>query len=90
MAPSPEAQAKALYDAWATGDRTAAARVAQAEAVAALFARPWQAGDGWSFAECSGAAGSLICAWRRPAGQMVLFRVQNAAPAQVTEVRFQP
>jgi len=87
---SAEAQAKALYAAWAAGHRAAAARVAEAEAVTALFARPWQASDGWTFAECSGAAGSLICAWRRPAGQMVLLRVQNATPAVVAEVRFQP
>jgi hypothetical protein len=90
MAAPPETQAKALYDAWAAGDRTAAGRVAAAEAVTTLFARPWRAGDGWTFDACSGAAGSLICGWKQPGGQMVLFRVQNANPATVTEVRFQP
>jgi len=70
-------------------DRVAAGRVAEAEAVTTLFGRRWQASDGWSFAECSGAAGSFICTWARPGGQQVLFRVQNA-PAMVAEVRFQP
>lgn len=75
------------------GDRTAAATAAQPAAVTALFARPWQASDGWTFSECTGAAGSIICTWRRPAGQEVLFRVQNAtggAPVTVAEVRFSP
>ncbi len=86
---TPETAAKSLYEAWTKGDRTAAARVAQPAAVTALFARTWQAGDGWAFSECSGAAGSSICAWARLSGQQVLFRVQNS-PATVAEVRFQP
>ncbi|MGI8810132.1 MAG: hypothetical protein ACR2KK_20260 [Acidimicrobiales bacterium] len=87
---SPEASAKALYDAWTRADRTAAEKVAQPAAVTELFNRRWQAGDGWSFSECSGAAGSLICTWQRPAGQL-LMRVQNAASGlPVAEVRFQP
>lgn len=90
---SPEATARALFDAWTRGDRAAAQRVAQAEAVATLFARRWQAADGWSFSECSGAAGSLICTWQRPAGEQVLFRVPNVTgggSVGVAEVRFQP
>jgi hypothetical protein len=88
-ASSPEVAAKALYDAWTQGDRTAAARVAQPAAVTALFGRTWQAGDGWSFGECTGAAGSLICTWLRPGGQQLMMRIQTA-PASVAEVRFQP
>ena len=86
---SPESAAKSFYEAWTKGDRATAARVAQPAAVTALFARTWQAGDGWAFSECTGAAGSFICTWARPGGQQVLFRVQNA-PASVAEVRFQP
>lgn len=87
---SPEASAKALYDAWASGDRAAAERVAQPEAVNTLFTRRWQAGDGWAFAECSGAAGSTICTWQRTGSQLML-RVQNATSGQaVAEVRFAP
>ncbi len=92
-ASSPEGYAQALYAAWTRGDRAAAERVAQPEAVSSLFARQWQAGDGWSFAECSGAAGSVICTWQRPSGQQLLFRVQNRTgglPVTVSEVRFQP
>ena len=88
--PSAESQARTLFDAWSTGDRVAAGRLAEAEAVAALFARQWQATDGWTFAGCSGAAGSLICTWQRPAGQQLLFRVQNVSGGLVSEVRFQP
>lgn len=86
-----ESYAEALYVAWTKGDRAAAAKVAQPQAVTDLFARPWQAGEGWSFAECSGAAGSIICTWRRPSGQQVLFRVQTGGRSvTVSEVRFQP
>jgi hypothetical protein len=88
---SPEAFAKALYAAWTGADRAAAEKVAQPEAVNTLFARRWQAGDGWSFSECSGAAGSLICTWRRPSGEQLLMRVQNVTggvPVTVADVRF--
>ncbi len=86
---SPEASARALYAAWAASDRAAAAKVAQPAAVDVLFARRWQAADLWSFSECSGAAGSTICAWRRPSGEQLLIRVQNPTGG-VAEVRFQP
>ena len=91
VAASPESYAEALYAAWTTGDRAAAEKVAQPQAVTDLFARPWRATDGWSFAECSGAAGSVICTWRRPAGQQLLLRVQTGGRAvTVAEIRFQP
>jgi len=89
---SPESHAKALYDAWTRGDRAAAEKVAQPQAVDGLFARQWREGDGWSFVDCSGAAGSVICTWQRPGGQL-LFRVQNVTggvPVAVSDVRFQP
>lgn len=92
-APSPEAFAKALYEAWTKADRAAAAKVAEPAAVTAIFARTWQAADGWSFVDCTGAAGSVICTWQRPAGQQLLMRVQNSTgggPVTVAEVRFQP
>ena len=87
---SPEASAKALYDAWTRGDRAAAETVAQPEAVTTLFTRRWQAADGWAFAECSGAAGATICTWQRTGGQL-MFRVQNVTSGQaVAEGRFAP
>lgn len=93
VAASPEGRARAFYAAWMAGDRAAAASAGRPEAVSVLFARPWQAADGWAFSECAGAAGSVICAWRRPAGQEVLFRIETAAqgtPPTVAEVRFNP
>jgi len=93
QAASPEGFARTMYAAWMSGDRAAAGKVAQPQAVDALFALRWQADDGWSFAECSGAAGSVICTWQRPSGQQVLFRVQSLAgglPVTVSDVRFQP
>jgi hypothetical protein len=91
-ASSPEGHAKALFDAWTRGDRAAAEAVAAPEAVAALFARPWQPADGWTFVGCTGAAGSIICTWQRPSGQLML-RVQSmtgGVPVMVSDVRFQP
>jgi len=91
-ASSPEGHAKALFDAWTRGDRAAAEKVGAPQAVAALFARPWQPEDAWSFVGCTGAAGSTICTWQRPAGQL-MFRVQNVTggvPVMVSDVRFQP
>lgn len=92
-ASTPEGHARALYQAWTAGDRAAAEKVADAEAVNTLFARQWSTGDGWTFLECSGAAGSVICAWERPTGQQLLMRVRNATgglPVAVAEVRFEP
>lgn len=92
-AASPEGHARALFAAWAAADRAAAAQVAQPQAVTALFARQWQAADGWSFVACTGAAGSIICTWQRANGSQVLFRVQNITggqPVTVTDVRFDP
>jgi len=63
-ASTPEEQAKAFYEAWSKGDRAKAAALGEPAAVAAIFARPWSAADGWSFSECSGAAGSEICTWQ--------------------------
>ncbi|MDQ4071193.1 MAG: hypothetical protein M3203_17250, partial [Actinomycetota bacterium] len=76
-AATPESSAQALYTAWTRGDRAGAERVAEPEAVSALFSRQWQTSDGWSFTECAGAAGSIICTWERPAGQQLLMRVPN-------------
>lgn len=91
-ASSPEGHAKALYEAWARGDRAAAAAVAEPRAVDALFARQWRQGDGWSFVDCSGAAGSVICTWQGRTGKLLL-RVQSVTggvPVAVSDVRFQP
>lgn len=75
-ADSGSAAANAMYDAWTRNDRSAAAMEATPEAVAALFARSWNASDGWSFVLCEAAGGHLYCTWQRTGEQLVL-RVNN-------------
>jgi len=89
-ASTPEDQAKAFFEAWSKGDRAAAAALGEPAAVAAIFARPWSAGEGWSFSECSGAAGSEICRWQG-SSQEVQFLVRGSTgglPVTVVDVRF--
>lgn len=66
------AAADALYTAWANDDQRAAAKNAAPDALSALFARPWHASDGWSFATCGGAAGHFVCTWNRTGGSLTL------------------
>ena len=75
-ADSGSAAANVVYDAWSRNDRSAAAMEATPEAVAALFARSWNASDGWSFVLCEAATGHLYCTWQRTGEQLVL-RVNN-------------
>jgi len=88
--PTPEAQAKAFYDAWAKGDRAAAASLGQPVAVAAIFAHPWSAGDGWAFFECTGAAGSAICSWQGSPGRlsMLVRGATGGLAVSVIDVKF--
>lgn len=67
-----------VYDAWSRNDRWAAAMEAMPQAVAALFARSWDASDGWSFVRCEGAMGHLFCKWQRSGEQLVLRINDNA------------
>lgn len=89
-AATPEEQAKAFYEAWKKGDRTAAATLGQPAAVAAIFTRPWSASDGWTFSECSGAAGSAICTWDGSSGQlkMLVRGATGGLSVSVVDVRF--
>ncbi|MDQ6798520.1 MAG: hypothetical protein M3011_10985 [Actinomycetota bacterium] len=87
---TPEDQAKAFYEAWSKGDQARAATLGEPAAVAAIFARPWSAADGWSFSECSGAAGSEICRWQGGSQELKLL-VRGASgglPVTVVDVRF--
>lgn len=89
-ASTPEEQAKAFYEAWSKGDRVKAAALGEPAAVAAIFARPWSAADGWSFSECSGAAGSEICTWQGGPQELKLL-VRGASgglSVTVVDVRF--
>ena len=63
--------------------------MATPEAVTDTFALTYQP---WTFAECSGAAGSTICRYTSPAGEL-LVQVRNLTgglPMTVTGVRFTP
>jgi hypothetical protein len=81
-----------LFQAWANGDQSTAANYATGEALATLFARAYNAGDGWTFDTCEGAAGHFICTWKRPGGNLSLKGNNNTgAPFYfVQDVRFQP
>ncbi len=90
--------AQALYDAWKAGDQTAAATVANPAAVAAMFAQTYAAADGpdgpaepYTFADCSGAAGSTICSFHSTStSQVLLMTVRNTTggePMLVTGVK---
>jgi hypothetical protein len=68
----PQGYAVALYNAWKTGDRVAAAQVASPQAVNQRFAVPYQPPsstngpvDSYSFQGCQGAAGRRSARGRR-------------------------
>jgi hypothetical protein len=68
----------ATYDAWAAGDRAAAALVAEPTAVETLFAQTWSEADGWAFLRCEGAAGSVFCVWQGT-GEQLWIKARNAS-----------
>lgn len=81
---NPEQFAKALYADWQAGDRTAAATVASPEAVDQLFEfayepLPTNAGptDPYTFQNCEGAAGSIICTWSGQDNAQIVMTVRN-------------
>jgi peptidoglycan hydrolase-like protein with peptidoglycan-binding domain len=71
-ASSGSAAADLVYQAWTRNDRAAAAYQAIPLAVDQLFARTWQASDGWTSAGCGGAAGSFVCEWQRTGETLIL------------------
>ena len=86
---TPQGFATALLAAWAAGDRAAAGAVATPEAVEETFALTSQS---WTLAECGGAAGSTICRYTSPAGelQVQVRNLTGGLPMTVTSVRFTP
>ncbi len=89
---TPQGFARALYEAWTTGDRNGIQDVAEPIAVNVLFARPWSRKDGWGFSRCEGAAGSIFCMWVRP-GERLVLRVRDGTtglPLAVVSATFQP
>jgi peptidoglycan hydrolase-like protein with peptidoglycan-binding domain len=63
---------QSVFEAWTTNDQVAAGYNATPNALSTLFARPWNAADGWAFDACGGAAGSIYCTWNRPDGSLIL------------------
>lgn len=96
----PQGYAVALYNAWKTGDRVAASRVASPDAVNQMFGTPYQAQpsssgpvDPYSFQGCQGAAGSMICTWQASGIGTITMRVRNSTgglPVLVVEVQRSP
>jgi len=96
----PQGYAVALYNAWKTGDRVAAAQVASPQAVNLMFATPYQSQpstngpvDPYSFQGCQGAAGSTICSWQASGLGTITMRVRNTTgglPVLVVDVQRSP
>jgi Putative peptidoglycan binding domain len=87
-----QAVSRHVFQAWTRDDRASASEEATPQAVNALFARTWQAADGWNFDQCDAGAGSFFCTWRRAGEQLILQGNDNTgAPFYyVTSVTFQP
>ncbi len=88
----PQAYAQTLFDAWAAGNRAAAAPVADQAAIDSLFATPSSEAAAYTFSGCEGAAGSIFCTWTR-AGAQLAMTVRDATgglPVQVVEVTIGP
>ena len=86
---TPDGFAKALVEAWKAGDQAAAANVAEAPAVAKLFAATDQDPASYVFLDCGGAAGSTICRFNS-GSETLLVSVRNTTgglPMIVTDVR---
>jgi hypothetical protein len=87
----PQTYALYLFAAWQNGDRTAAAKVASADAVNQMFARAYPASGPYSFSNCGPAAGSLYCTWNGQHGaslQMTVRTLTGGLPIQVEMVQF--
>lgn len=86
---TPDGFAKALVEAWKAGDQAAATQVAEAPAVAKLFAAADQDPASYVFLDCGGAAGSTICRFNS-GSETLLVSVRNTTgglPMIVTDVR---
>jgi peptidoglycan hydrolase-like protein with peptidoglycan-binding domain len=68
--------AQLVFQAWTESNRPFAAKNATPAAVAQLFAQSWTAST-WTFAGCSGAAGSVYCSWNKSGGGQLVLRVNN-------------
>lgn len=72
--------AQLALQAWSQSNPASAAKNATPPAVAQLFAQAW-APSTWTFAGCSGAAGSIYCTWNKSGGGQLVLRSNNNAGA---------
>lgn len=79
--------AEYLFAAWKLGDRTAAARVANADAVDQMFTQAYSPSVTWTFSSCGPAAGTLYCNWTgSPGGATLTIAVRTTTGGLSTQV----
>ncbi|MET0920224.1 MAG: hypothetical protein ABWY77_03365 [Acidimicrobiia bacterium] len=79
--------AEYLFAAWKLGDRTAAARVANADAVDQMFTQAYSPSVTWTFSSCGPAAGTLYCSWTgSPGGATLTIAVRTTTGGLSTQV----
>ena len=76
LATSGNNAAQLVFQAWSQNNQASAAKNATPQAVAQLFAQAWSPNT-WTFAGCSGAAGSVYCSWNRAGGGQLVLRANN-------------
>jgi len=89
----PQTYAQYLFAAWQNGNRSAAAEVANADAVTQMFSQAYPAKGPYTFANCDPAAGTLYCNWNGQNGatiQMAVRTLTGGLPIQVQSVTFSP
>jgi len=62
-APDPQTAANNVFNAWEANNRDQASKNATPGAVSQIFAETFLTGEGWSFENCQGAAGTIFCTW---------------------------
>ena len=86
----PRSYAQYFFAAWRNGDRSAAARVASAQAVDQMFSVPYDPARGYAFTGCGAAAGSQYCTWTATNGATLVVQVRTLTgglPVQVIGVQ---
>jgi hypothetical protein len=85
--------AKGLYKAWQKGDQAAAAKFANSDATATIFAIKTSDAGGLQFGGCASTGSSGFpkeCTWSRPGGELTMKLQKNGKKAQVTKVTYGP
>jgi hypothetical protein len=85
----PQVYAQYLFVAWQNNSQTAAANVANADAVAQMFQQAYSGSANWQFGTCDPAAGTLYCTWSSASGAKLTMQVRTLTgglPIQVVGV----